>query len=237
MAHQYVSFISDEAFESCIQYLLEKAKEGQQKALKKPERNVIDPFAALFSMAAFDLSPEAWENVEYLRQSGKTLENALGDFHQKLIGCIDGWESKPRGGEIDVICNERKIVAEIKNKYNTVKASDKTVIYKKLDDLVNIKSSNYKDYTGYYVVIIPNSAQRFNRPFTPSDPASGQRKQTKDNVREIDGCSFYKIATGYDDALLQIFESLPKILTKMTNKTLNSQHQKTLAFFKKAFGS
>ncbi len=234
MVNQYVSFIDDSVFESHVKFLLDKARSGQTKALKNPERNVIDPFAALFSMTAFELKPTEWSKNEFLRQAGKSLENALGDFHQKLIGSIDGWECLKIGKQIDIISHRQKIIAEIKNKHNTVKASDKINIYKELDGLVNLKNMQFKDFTAYFVVIIPSKPERFNCEFTPPDRDRGDKAPLKSNVREIDGNSFYELATGRKDALKEIFEAIPRVIEKITHKNVKTEYEFALQFFNKA---
>ena len=236
MSHSFVSFISDKLLEESIQFLLNKAKEGLVRAQKNPDRNVIDPFLAFISMSAFGLSPHKWSENEELRQAGKSLENALGDFHQKLLGSIDGWDSLATGGQVDIVCKSKRIIAEIKNKHNTVKASDKIVIYNKLDKLVNIKSSEYKDFMAYYVVITPLKPARFNREFVPPDSSRGDRASAKDNVREVDGNTFYELATGQKNALKEIFEAMPKVLHKLKKENFSDQYAHALTFFNKAFG-
>lgn len=244
MANTFVSFISDDRFEECVKFLLDKADEGRIKAQKLPERNVIDPFAALFSMAAFDLAPHDWTQNEEFRQAGKSLENALGDFHQKLLGSIDGWQCLKTGGQVDVLCPLMKIIAEIKNKHNTVKASDKITIYRKLDSLVNLKESGYKDFIAYYVVIIPSQPTRFDREFTPPDSARGDKAPAKLNVREIDGNTFYETATGRENALREIFDAIPHAIESIYRKSENNkndlsqiknQYQHALGYFNRAF--
>jgi hypothetical protein len=236
MTDQLVSFISNDRFEDCVKFLLAKAQEGQNKALKRPDRNVIDPFAALFSMAAFDLSPDEWSENERLRQAGKSLENAIGDFHQKLLGSIGGWESLPTGGQVDVICRSRKIIAEVKNKHNTVKGSDKVEIYKKLDRLVNDKGQEFKGFTSYYVVIIPKQSNRFNNEFTPSASKRGTRVAPINNVREVDGGTFYEIVTGRENALREIFNAIPIVIKNLNGNNLEDKYTHSLTLFNKAFG-
>ncbi len=236
MTHSFLPFISDTEFEEHIKFLLGKANEGLIKAQKKPDRNVIDPFFAFFSMTAFKLSPVEWSHNEQLRQAGKSFENALGDFHQRLLGSINGWESLRTGGQFDVICQSRKIIAEIKNKHNTVKASDQIKTYEALDDLVNKKSSRFKDFTGYYVTIIPKKPDRFDEPFTPSDRTKGKKAAAQDNVRHVDGATFYEIATGHKNVLKEIFEAIPKVVERLNSESLTDKYAHALTFFNKAFG-
>jgi hypothetical protein len=105
-----------------------------------------------------------------------------------------------------------------------------------LDDTVNKKVSEYKDFTGYYVTLIPKNPLRFNVPFTPSDSSKGKQVATHENVRHVDGNTFYELATGRKDALREIFESLPKVLKKVISVDFQDQYAHSLALFNKAFG-
>lgn len=91
---------------------------------------------------------------------------------------------------------ENKIIAEIKNKYNTVSGGKLSDLYHTLDKLVMPKTSIYKGYTAYYVTIIPKSKTRHNKPFTPPDKATGERCPENERIRVIDGASFYDLVTG-----------------------------------------
>ncbi len=63
---------------------------------------------------------EIWYKNETARQAQKTLQNHLGDFHQRILGSVKGWTDMHTGGVIDLISHDTKIIAEVKNKYNTV---------------------------------------------------------------------------------------------------------------------
>jgi hypothetical protein len=95
-------------------------------------RNVIDPFSALFDALRQDISVEQWLTQETMRQSQKTLQNAIGDFHQKILGSVVGWDDLGTGHIFDLKNDSEKIIAEIKNKHNTTKGNHKVAIY---DDL------------------------------------------------------------------------------------------------------
>ena len=97
----FLPFISDESFEKIVTELLAKAVEAKRKTDEKFDRNVIDPFAVLFEMAGFNLDNDAWLLNEKTRQAQKTLSNAIGSFHQKILGAIDGWQDLSTGGFID----------------------------------------------------------------------------------------------------------------------------------------
>ena len=213
MSRRHLSFIDDSTIEQIVAETLNIAQAARAKAQSKFERNVIDPFAALFEMSGFNLSPEDWLIQEQNRQAQKTLVNEFGDFHQRVLGGLDGWHNTGRaGGLVDLINADKKIIAEVKNKHNTLKASDQKNLYESLEKLVMPKGQKYKGFTAYYVQIIPKNALRFNKPFTPSDNQIGEKKVSNELIRTIDGWSFYELATGVDAALEQLFDGLPNLM-------------------------
>lgn len=140
------------------------------------------------------------------------------------------------GNIVDLVNEDLKIVAEVKNKHNTTKGSDKVAIYKELDDLVMPKASLYKDYTAYFVEIIPKKPERYIDFFTPSDRKKGARCEANPKIKMIDGASFYAMVTGQDDALEKIFKTLPVVI-KDCLKTSAGAMQTSIAedFFRLAF--
>lgn len=119
---------------------------------------------------------------------------------------------------IDIKNHEKKIIAEIKNKYNTTKGSDKKVLY---DNLENQISTTYLGYTGYYVEIVPKSPARYNVTFAPSDNILKVKKSARDDIRKIDGSSFYELATGFKDALKMLYEVLPNVVDEITGSNFS----------------
>jgi hypothetical protein len=215
----YLDWISDIVLESAVQDLLGKASAAKRDAKKHFNKNVIDPFAAFFEISGFEIDYEHWETSEQNRQSQKTLQNHIGDFHQKILGSCKEFKNMGIGSEIDVVSVERKIIAEIKNKYNTLSGGQLANLYKTLDNLVMSKSSVYKDYTAYYVTILPKKPIRYNKVFTPSDRAKGQKCTANSLIKEIDGASFYELVTGSKSALINLFECLPTVVGKQIGRS------------------
>lgn len=135
--------------------------------------------------------------------------------------------------------HEKKIIAEIKNKHNTVKKSDEIVVYRTLEDLVMRKSSMYKGYTAYFVKIIPEKPRRYDEPCTPSDKATGCTAVENPLIRVIDGYSFYGLVTGRRNAMAQLFAALPKVLMDCYPASHQYLQGMTQAddYFKKAYGA
>jgi hypothetical protein len=212
--------------------LLLIAKCAKQAAVKNFSKNVIDPFAALFEMSGFEIEFDTWIKSETTRQAQKTLQNHIGDFHQNILGYSEGWTNMKVGNVIDLVSEKNKMIAEVKNKYNTISGGKLSDLYYSLDKLISPKSSIYRGYTACYVAVIPKNGIRFNKPFTPSDKDKGAKCPQNENIREIDGSSFYSLVTGSESALEDLFDALPVVIKDCTDgEYLIKDTQKLKEFF------
>ena len=233
----YVNFIKDSALEDAVGFMLTAAKNGQETAKKKFSRNVIDPFAVIFEMAGFDISTVLeWEKAEQARQAQKTLGQALGDFHQKILGSIRGWENLGIGNNIDLYCPSKKLIAEVKNKHNTVTGGKLSDLYRGLDELVMPNSSKYHGHTAYYVEIIPKNGATYDIEFVPSDRTRSKKCPANPRIRKIDGRSFYELASGKKDALPKLYAALPQVIRAVCGQSYGSDELKKMdKYFNAAF--
>jgi hypothetical protein len=138
------------------------------------------------------------------------MQNAIGDFHQEVLGAVPGWKNLGIGGGLDIINEEMKIIAEVKNKFNTTKGNHKVEIYDAIRS--KLKMPEYTDYLGYFVEVIAQNKKKYDKPFTPPDNKTKKRRPVKQKIRVIDGVSFYQLATGRSNALQELFEVLPRVL-------------------------
>lgn len=214
----YVSYLPDEVFESLVKEVLDIGRSKKDSALKDFHKNVIDPFSALFEAAVSEIDHEGWVKSEIVRQNQKTLSNHIGNLHQKVLGAVTGWQDLGVGSVVDLVCEDRKIVAEIKNKFNTVTGGKLAEQYYTLERLVAPKASQYKGYTAYFVNIIPKNPQRFDKHFEPSDKEKGMRCPKNDLIRIIDGASFYTLVTGRENALAEFHQALPNVIEAVFHK-------------------
>lgn len=212
----YLSFISDDELVKLVSEVLSKGVKARSKAKSDKDfnKNVIDPFTTLFDAAISGFDHDAWKEAEATRQYQKTLTNSVGVLHQKLLGYAPGWEDLGVGGEVDLKNDDRKIIAEIKNKHNTLTGGKLAGQYHNLADKVAKKASTYSGYTAYFVNIVPKKPEAFNVPFVPSDPTAGAKVPSREDVRIIDGASFYELVTGCPDALEQFYDALPEVIDK-----------------------
>ncbi len=233
-----LKFLDDATLVAEVSHLLTVAEEALEANRKEFGKNVIDPFAAMFEMAGFGLDHAAWVNAELMRQAQKTLLNHIGGFHQNILGAVKGWRNMNTGSVVDIVSEEHKVIAEVKNKHNTLSGGKRSDQYSNLEKLVMQKASRYNGYTSYFVTIIPKTPERFDRPFTPSEKETGARVQENELVREIDGASFYQIVTGEKDALAQLFAVLPQVIDGLTGKKTGPADRAGLkAYFSNAFGT
>jgi hypothetical protein len=231
-----LKWIDDEKLKAEVKKLLLLAKEAQNSTVTKFGKNVIDPFSAIFEMSGFDIDYETWIKSETTRQAQKTLQNHIGDFHQNILGYSKGWINMKVGHVIDLVSEDKKIIAEVKNKFNTISGGKLADLYSSLDGLISPKSSIYKGYTAYYVAIIPKNPERYNKPFTPSNKEKGEKCPINGNIREIDGASFYSLVTGFNYALENLFDVLPEIIFECSEgKYKIPEKNKLKEFFKLAF--
>ncbi|WP_422355028.1 Eco47II family restriction endonuclease [Roseivirga pacifica] len=233
----YLDWISDEALISSVQHLITKAKEVSSDSADKFNKNVIDPFSAVFQMAGFGMTHEVWHQTEIARQAQKSLQNHIGDFHQVVLGNVKGWQNKEVGNVIDLVNHEQKIVAEVKNKFNTLSGGQLANMYKSLDGLISPKSSIYHGYTAYYVTVIPKKPLRSNLPFTPSNREKGAKESENQRIRQVDGASFYSLVTGSKTALADLFAVIPEVVSKVGGGNISDKDTEALqSYFKQAFG-
>ncbi|WP_268122554.1 Eco47II family restriction endonuclease [Roseivirga pacifica] len=233
----YLDWISDEALISSVQHLITKAKEVSSDSADKFNKNVIDPFSAVFQMAGFGMTHEVWYQTEIARQAQKSLQNHVGIIHQSVLGGVEGWEDLRTGSIIDLVNHDRKIIAELKNKYNTLSGGQLAPLYRSLENLVTPKSSIYFGYTAYYVEIIPKKPIRYDKLFTPSDKDKGAKVPSNEKIRQIDGASFYSLVTDSKTALADLFAVIPEVVSKVGGGNVSDKDTEALqSYFKQAFG-
>lgn len=231
-----LSWIDDSILKSEVSLLLSIAKNAQMAALGQFGKNVIDPFAAIFEMSGFKIDYKTWLKSETTRQAQKTLQNHIGDFHQNILGYSNGWTNMKVGNVIDLYSEPNKIVAEVKNKYNTISFGKLSDLYYSMDGLISPKASIYKGYTAYYVAVIPKKPGRYNKTFTPSNKEKGEKCPVNEHIREIDGASFYSLVTGSNTALEDLFDVLPEVINECSEGEYQVKDRVKLKdFFDSAF--
>lgn len=232
----YLKFISDKKLISAVGKVVKIIEIAEREADNKLYKNVIDPFSALFHGVTHAITYKEWIEQEKARQSQKTMQNAIGDFHQEILGSIAGWENLGVGGGLDVVNPKMKIIAEVKNKFNTTKGNHKVEIYDAIKS--KLKTETYTNFVGYYVEIIPQGKNTYNKPFVPPDNKTKKRRPSNNNIRVIDGKSFYMLATGRKHALQELFEAVSHVLVdEFKYKLSKNEALQYFELFKIAFST
>ncbi|MEA3272919.1 MAG: Eco47II family restriction endonuclease [Patescibacteria group bacterium] len=232
----YLKFLSDKDLCYAVDKVIKVIEKAEQDVETKLHKNVVDPFSALFHGVTHSISYKEWIEQEKGRQVQKTMQNAIGNFHQEILGSVFGWENLGHSGGLDVKNTEMKIIAEVKNKFNTTKGNHKIEVYDAIK--AKLKTPEYKEYVGYFVEVIPERKKKYNKPFTPPDNKTKRRRPTRKKIRVIDGVSFYKMATGRKYALQELFEVLPRVITKEYKYKLSKKEAKEyFELFKMAFST
>lgn len=226
-----LTYISDDDLFTAVEKLLNAGTKAKVKVAKNPYKNVVDPFSALIDAANQGIGFDEWMAKEKDRQVQKAFQNAIGDFHQEIIGFVPGWSNPGKGGSYDVINEGRRILAEIKNKHNTMNSTSAAGTYDKLAGWIDYGKA---DWTAYTVGIVPKSPNPTDMPFTPS--VRKVRKAMRENLRIIDGRSFYALATGRAGAIDELYAVLPGVIAEVLDTSVDSSvYHEFNVLFEKAY--
>ena len=213
----YVQFISDDHFKNCVRHVLNAydnaitLKESIAISIERGDvfqsllfKNIVDPFKMAFDINKIGI--EEWIKKEVLRQLDKSVEQKMGEFHQKILGGVGGWTDLGVGHEVDLMKNDKSIYIEIKNKFNTCSGDALTAVRRKLEEITR----NNHDSTAFWGYIIAKTKQK-----------SGEEVWIKskfnkiDSVKKIWGEKVYEIVTGDTDALSKLYTALPIVIKEV----------------------
>lgn len=227
--NKYVNFVSDEDFIECVKhvinaYLSSNTIETPLEILKE-SKNTIDEFKTLFDVCINQMGFEGWTKFELIRQNDKTINNKIGEFHQELLGKVDGWVDLGVGDEtgIDLKKADNSIFIELKNKYNTMNSSSTKTCREKLENVI-IK---YPNATAYWAYVINNNYKSEDRVWI-------YQEREDERIRRISGDKLYEMITGDPQALEKVFEAIPKAIVDLLNDNfeLSSDDKKIMEEYK-----
>lgn len=185
-------WISDENLNASITTLLDRAAAAVSNAEARQRRNVIDPFSSLLIASTFGAQDESTlQGMQNSSSALRGMSNFLGMFHQQVLASVAGWINHDAGYDLE--SPSRRMLAEVKNKHNTMNTSNRKQVVTDLDTAVRQKG---RGWTGYLVIIVPSTPVRYEKQI-------GAR-----SVYEMDGASFYQVATGHANALHELYDVL-----------------------------
>lgn len=177
--------------------------------ITRPYTAPPDPFVMVVQASIAGTSLDAAKEFELSRQINKTISNRVGNWHQDVLGLGKNFETVPHAGVIDVQSVgsyrhpvfAKEVIVEVKNRYNTIKASDEKNLW---DSLENLARSQGK--IAYVFQIVPKNSERFDQPWKVSG------RETREHVRHCDGNTAYTMVFGRENALYEVYSALPRIL-------------------------
>jgi hypothetical protein len=200
MANKYVDFISDEHLLFCVANLYKaytKAKNNIDK--KNFYSNKVDTIKLTFDAKFNNIDEESLIQAEILRQIDKSINNSIGTFHEQILGGIAGFEVGKLSG-FDVKATDDTMFADIKNKHNTMNSSSAESLFQKLKNYAD----TYKKAKCYWVQILAKGS------FTELWKGEINGKEySHSRVYKISGDQFYALLSGQEDALFQLYKTLP----------------------------
>ena len=143
MANKYVDFVSDDVFLEEVKRVMDSYPDNAKEIpsaidLLRNSEYGLDEFKIMFDLCMNDISFEEWVKAETIRQNGKSVENKMGEFHQRLLGRVEGWQDLGTGdnSHVDLKNDEGTIYIELKNKYNTINSGSGKTVRENLEKIV-----------------------------------------------------------------------------------------------------
>jgi hypothetical protein len=211
MANNYLDFISDENFKTCVYHVLKgyavETKDQEIIDMLLEYGNTIDEFKLIFDIYGNKTNLNKWKGIEILRQTDKTINNYIGEFHQKLLGYINGWVDLGIGDEteVDLKNEDNTIFIELKNKFNTTNASSLQNVRDKLENIVSI----YPNSKAYWAFVISKKHRSVNEVWK-------YKSKEDDRIWRISGDKLYEMITGDPKAFEKTFKALNNVLNEIT---------------------
>ena len=231
MANKYLNYISDEHLFQCIENLhrsYEKAKANISK--KKFYNNKIDTIKLTFDAQFNHLDEKTLIKTEITRQIDKSINNSIGTFHEQILGGIKGYERGDHSG-YDIKAIDNTLFADIKNKHNTMNSSSAESLFQKLSHYAD----THKKAKCYWVQILAKSSFLENW----KGEING-KEYSHSRVYKISGDQFYKLLSGNEHALFDLYQVLPRAIKDFlkektdSNQTTNSALEEITASSQKS---
>lgn len=200
MKNKYVDFVSDEHFIKCISNLYTSYIRAKKEFTKtKFYKNKVDTIKLTFDSKFNELSAEELIKLEMSRQIDKSVNNAIGTFHEEILGGIAGYSSGKLSG-YDIKSDDNLLFAEVKNKHNTMNSSSAESAFQKLARFAD----DNKQAHCYLVQILTKGS--FLKKW---EAIINGKEYSHSRVYIVSGDKFYEKLTGDKNALFKLYKILP----------------------------
>lgn len=221
--NKYVEFVSDNDFLECVRKVVEAYQSLDENvsptSILKESKNTIDEFKTIFDVCVNQINFDEWLKFELTRQQDKTINNKIGEFHQELLGKVNGWVDLGVGDEteIDLKKEDNTVFIELKNKYNTMNSSSEKTCREKLEKVIE----KYPDATAYWAYVISKNYKSECRVWK-------YQQREDERIKRISGDRLYAMITGDPQALEKTFNAIPKAIVEILGEdyTLTKEDEK-----------
>ncbi len=208
--NKYVDFVEDEHLLSCIENLHSSYLKSKKEFTKKKfYKNKVDAFKFIFDSRFNGLSGEELIKLEMSRQIDKSVNNAIGSFHEEILGGVEGFQNGKLSG-YDIKADDNTLFADIKNKHNTMNSSSAESLFQKLSRYAD----DYKGAKCYWVQIL--STKSFNEKWFS---IINGKEYGHSRVHKISGDRFYALLTGDENSFYDLYKVLPKAVDDFLSST------------------
>lgn len=210
MKNNFLKFISDQNLNLAIEKLYQSYVIAKKDInMRKFYSNKIDPIKLTFDSLFTDSSEKELLDSEIVRQIDKSINNAIGTFHENILGSIKGFEKGNFSG-YDIKAKDNSLFADIKNKHNTMNSSAAESLYQKLENIAN----NNPNADCYWVAIWAT--------YSYNDQWAGKINGTQyshPRVKKISGDQFYELLSKRKNALFELYQILPLAIDNFLKST------------------
>ncbi len=203
--NKYVNFVSDKDFLKCVEHVCKGYAEARENlSIDDLRSNGLDPFKTIFDLINKRLNFDTWLKNEEMRQADKTLNNRIGEFHQKLLGNVKGWMDLGTGDDskVDLMKEDKSIFIELKNKFNTVNSDSLDKVRDKLEKAIQ----QNRTAKAYWAFIISKNNSSGDKVWIKKG------RKASDRIRVIYGSKVYELVTRDKDALKKTWLALPRAI-------------------------
>ena len=186
---------------------------------KKFYKNKIDTIKLTFDAKFNDLDEETLIKTEINRQIDKSINNSIGTFHEEILGGITGFEIGNLSG-FDIKATDNTLFADIKNKHNTMNSSSAESLFQKLAKYAD----TYKQAKCYWLQVLAKNS--FNEKWYGE---INGKEYSHSRVYKISGDQFYKLLSGKENALFELYQILPQAISDYLSKHKNKKTQNNSA--------
>ncbi|MFD1614538.1 Eco47II family restriction endonuclease [Gelatiniphilus marinus] len=149
-----------------------------------------------------EISEEDLLKIEMARQIDKSVNNAIGTFHEEILGGVKGYSHGKLSG-YDIKADDDSIFAEVKNKHNTMNSSSAESAFQKLARFAD----DNRQAKCYLVQILAKKS--FEKKW---EGIINGKEYSHSRVYMISGDKFYSMLTGDRNALFKLYKILPKAI-------------------------